>query len=284
MRGLLLFLALAACTPDFAAPSDVFDLRVLAVQAQPPEAQFDASSVDSVTVRVLAVDPSARDLATMNGTLCALTDSRRCGSGSQLPLPMKKQPAGGEFNWQVSLPRAVIDFAQSFDDLKGLGGIRVMLALSVDDADPHGAVYAAKTLIYSPRGKPPNHNPELTGVHLTRDGNDVTTIARGALLSLPGGVQIGLRPLLTPQSIEEYDTTDLRGNTVHLKEQPTYSFFTTTGAEMDRDTADEPLNGVAPPDGLARIKAKGAGNSGTLWIVVRDGRGGEDWLAIPWSS
>ena len=44
---------------------------------------------------------------------------------------------------------------------------------------------------------------------------------------------------------------------------------------------DEPIDGVAPPDGLTRFTADGPGN-GTLWIVIRDGRGGETWLTFPW--
>jgi hypothetical protein len=284
LRIILILIMVTACTPDFDSPSDVFDLRVLAVQAEPPEAQFDKSGVDQVEVHVLAVDPAARDLATMTAALCAPTDSKRCGSGPQLPLPTQKHRAGDEFRWTVSLPKAVIEFAQNNDDLKGLGGIRVMLSIAVDDGDPHGPVYASKTLLYSPRGKPPNHNPLMTGVQLTRDGKDAGKLNPGDALALTPGVQIGLRPLLDPNAREEYDTTDLRGNTVHLKEDPVYSFFTTPGAELDRDGADEPLDGVAPPDGLARIQARSGGGSGTLWIVVRDGRGGESWLAFSWTT
>src|SRR4051794_41796023 len=60
MRVLALLLLLAACTPDFAAPSDVTDLRVLAVQAEPPEARFDpdAGVAEPVKVDVLAGGPS----------------------------------------------------------------------------------------------------------------------------------------------------------------------------------------------------------------------------------
>lgn len=283
MRPLLLLAALAACTPNFDAPSDVYDLRVLAVQADPPEAQFDESSVDTVHIRVLAVDPAARDLATMTATLCAPTDSRRCGDGPQLSLPARQQPIDQEFQWDLALPPAVIAFALSNDALQGLGGIRVMLSIKVNDRDPHGDVWASKMLVYSRKGTPPNHNPLMTGLHLTRAGQDAGTLAPGEKLKLTPGVQIGLRPVLADGAREEYDTTDLRGNTVHLKEQPVYSFFTTAGAEIDRDNADEPLDGVAPPDGLSRIDAF-SGASGTLWVVVRDGRGGESWLPFAWTT
>ena len=38
-----------------------------------------------------------------------------------------------------------------------------------------------------------------------------------------------VRPVLGSggSGIEEYDTTDLAGNTVHLREEPRYSFFST---------------------------------------------------------
>ena len=74
-------------------------------------------------------------------------------------------------------------------------------------------------------------------------------------------------------------TTDLRGNSVSLTEQPRFSFFVAPGAEVDRDTADEPLDHKAPPDGLSRITLHST--PGTLWIVVRDGRGGESWVEFP---
>src|SRR5262249_32598270 len=76
MRALRLSLLLAAaCTPDFAAQSDVTDLRILAVQAEPPEAKFDPTqtppTVDPVVVTVLAVDPRVGGPMTMTFQLCA---------------------------------------------------------------------------------------------------------------------------------------------------------------------------------------------------------------------
>jgi hypothetical protein len=284
MRRLLPLLALLACTPNFQSESEVSDLRVLAVMAEPPEAQFDKSSVDDVQVRVLAVDPAAGGRGgTATAVLCALTDSRRCGD-PRLPLPPQQVGAmGDEIKFTVQLPPRLIELAQQSDALKGLGGIRAMLSLSVDDGDPHGVVWAAKTLIYSQRGKPPNHNPLMTGLRRTRDGQEPAVLQPLEMVRLQPGVKIGLRPLLAPGAEEEYDAVDLRGNTVHLKEQAVYSFFATIGAELDHDIAYEPLDGVAPPDGLVRIDAPSNG-SGTLWIVVRDGRGGESWLSFPWTT
>ena len=301
MRGLLLLLALAACTPDFAAPSDVFDLRVLAVQAEPPEALYDpdAGTVQDVRVRALVADPRAPDGQALSAeaSLCAPTDSQRCPSPPFLAVDDGRQPhamndGGIELSYRVDIGPFVAA-AKAADKLQGLGGVRVMLALSVDDGDPHGPVHAAKTLLYSPIGTTPNRNPSMTGVSLTKSAQDAGTLLPDGTLELTPGVQIGLRPLLAPDAEEEYDTTDLRGNRVHLKEHAVYSFFTTPGAELDRDNADEPLDGGAPPDGLVRIdlvRGGGAGSAcgvqfcGTMWIVVRDGRGGQSWLSFPWKS
>ena len=63
--------ALWACTPSFEGQEIVRDLRVLAVQAEPPEAAIDLSTGRSapVQVRVLAVDPAPR--AAMTATACS---------------------------------------------------------------------------------------------------------------------------------------------------------------------------------------------------------------------
>jgi hypothetical protein len=283
MRVLAIALLAAACTPSFDSVSDIRDLRVLAVQAEPPEAQFDQNGVQDVTVRVLAVDPVPRSLTRIDGRLCAPTDSRRCETGMRVELPSLVGPAGGEFSWVVRLPRALVDFALGNDALRGLGGIRVMLSLEVNDGDPHGVVFASKNVIYSPAGGTPNHNPLMTGLHLTKDTSDAGKWSPGdPPLALGVGAPIGLRPLLAADAIEEYDTTDLRGNRVHLREQLSYSFFVEPGAEVDRDGADEPLDGVAPPEGLTRITANRRGGAGKLYVVVRDGRGGQSWTTVDW--
>ena len=266
-------IGLAACTPDFDASSAVTDLRVLAVQAEPPEAQFDAAAADPVDIRVLAVDPSTSKPITLHAALCAPTDSRRCDEGPAIDLGT--QP----LETTLLVPPEFVLLAQANDDLKGLGGIRVQYSFSVDHGDSGVTVHGSKVLLYSPRGGTPNQNPAIAKLQLSREGAAWGEVAAGARLQLPANVEIGLRPVLADGSREWYVTTDLRGNSVRLQEQPRYSFFVAPGGDVDRDTADEPLDGVAPPDGLSRITLHSA--PGTLWIVVRDGRGGESWVEVP---
>jgi len=268
-------ICLAACTPDFAASSAVTDLRVLAVQAEPPEAQFDSTTADPIDIQVLAVDPGNTAPITLHAAVCAPTDSRRCDSGPPAAIDLGTTP----LTTTLRIPPEFVVIAQGQDDLKGFGGVRVQYSFSVDHGDPRNAVFGSKVLLYTPRGGTPNHNPAITGVQLSRDGQAWgEPVAAGDTLQLPANAEVGLRPLLAAGSREEYVTTDLRGNIVRLTEQPRYSFFVGPGAEVDQDTADEPLDGVAPPDGLSRITVHSA--PGTLWIVVRDGRGGESWVAF----
>lgn len=280
----LLPLLLAACTPNFQAQSEVVDLRVLAVQAEPAEAQFDDGGVDDVQVRVLAVDPraDAGTFASMSWNLCAPTDSRRCDRGHFLSGTQGRK-GGDEFPVTViSVPQELVDAGLASDKLGGLGGIRIQFSLSVDDGSDAGPAYASKDLLYSKRGTPPNHNPLMTGVDLTHDGVDAGVFAPGQTLCLPVNVQIGVRPQLAPDAREEYDIVDLQNHLIHLVEDPRYDFFSTPGATFDRDTATEPVDGGAPPDGLTRIDA--SAGQGTFFIVVRDGRGGESWISFPWTT
>jgi hypothetical protein len=281
MRALavILMLLAAACTPDFAAPSDVTDLRVLAVQAEPPEAQFDDAGVDPVRVSILAADPRSSAPIAVTAQLCAPTDSRRCDQGQ----PIIDVPDAG-LSTALALPSGFLLSAAQLDKLNGFGGIRVQYSFSIENGDVGGSVHGSKLLLFSPRGGVPNRNPVVSGVRLTRDGvpyGDSDPLP-GDTIELPSGVEIGLLPLIPPDTCERYVTTDFRGNQVSLTEQPRYSFFVTPGAEIGADTADEPLDGVPPPDGLSRIKAHSG--EGTLWIVVRDGRGGESWARFQWKA
>jgi hypothetical protein len=272
--ALLALVSASACTPDFAAPSTVTDLRILAVQAEPPEAQYDDAGIDPVQVRVLAVDPRDAGPIALHAQLCAPTDSRRCDGGPTLDLG--DQP----LNATLLVPPEVVSQARNSDDLKGLGGIRVQYSFSVQNGGT--PVYGSKVLLFSPRGGTPNRNPLVSQVHVTFDGGphgDDTL--PGGTLELPAGVEFGLRPVLADGSVETYVTTDLRGNQVTLPEYLRYSFFVTPGAEISGDTADEPLDGGAPLDGLSRLTVRSG--DGGLWIVVRDGRGGESWTEFRWS-
>jgi len=286
----LLVAALAvgwACTPSFEGQEIVRDLRVLAVQAEPPEAAIDLSTgkSDPVQVRVLAVDPVPRAPMTASGSLCFPTDSRRCDEVENVPVGPAQMVADEGPRWTLQVPVAIVQSAVQQDDLKGFGGIRVQLSVSVADGDPHGPVFADKILVFSPPGGSVNHNPSISSLELTIDGAPAGTVLPGDRPSFAVGVAVGILPHLAAGEggAETYTTTDLQGNTVTLTEAPRYSFFARANADLDTATADEPLPGTKPPQGLVRLTPLTPG-PGTLWLVVRDGRGGIGWLAVDYEA
>ena len=291
--------AALACTPDFQSPRDVTDLRVLAIRQEAVESDgssifadaavdFTTGTVQPVRVLALVADPQPRRALAVAAQLCAPTDSGRCDEGPAFPvdgttrttaLAPERQPVFGP----MEVPPEAVAAAQQADDLKGFGGIRVQFSMQADDGDPRGPALASKILLYTTGPESSrNHNPEIAGLEITLDGQHVAAVSPGGTLSLQANVEYGLRPLLGsgPSGIEEYDTTDLSGNTVHLREEPRYSFFTTAPASVDRDIADEPLpDQPQPTNGIARITLSGSG--AVLWVVVRDGRGGVGWISVP---
>jgi len=304
--------ALAACTPSFASPTQVTDLRILGIQAEPPEALFDAqctdpndistctvSNVDDMQITILFVDPvHPSQPGVITPELCApSTTNPICGANAvvlatqQGPQDSIDYSLRGAFTGDdlQQLPALLIASAEA-SPLKGYGGIQVELQMGVDTDDPYGVQLSHKTLVFNPRtpdGNPNrNHNPQVTGMKVidTASGATVGVLAPGQTLSLPLGVEVGLRPVLAPGSIETYQTVDLNGQTVTITEDLQWDFYSTTGADFDNGTADEPLPGVGdPPLGLTRITATAA-RSGTLWAVVHDGRGGDAWIQLPWVS
>lgn len=298
-RGAVLLLAASACTPDFQSPSQVTDLRVLAIQQQADGGFADAfvdlaaQTVQEVHVRALIVDPRARPGLAAQGRLCSPTDSGRCDDLTPFdpdrdpPFP---NPDGGiaqEPVYTLQVPPAVLAQALQSDDLKGFGGIRVQFSLEAYYGDPHDPVMASKILLYSTSpDSMRNHNPEVAQLEVTRDGAHYQTVLPGDTLSVTAGVEYGLRPMLGPggAGIEEYDTVDLSGNTIHLREVPRYSFFGTMPVDFDRDDADEPLpDQPQPENGIARFTIS-AGKPCSIWVVARDGRGGIGWIGVSCST
>ena len=296
--------AAPACTPSFELLEVVSDLRVFAIKAEPPEAliDVDGGTVEDVQVTALVADPAhGAQKVTVVPTLCLPSDGARCVKTARQLASLTR--AQGEVSFsltaQVLATNPVPDVASLLrdavadDKLKGLGGVRLQLMLGVsDDLDLHGQQTALKTLLFSPKDLPPgnpnkNHNPIALGVTLIDldTKQPIAAPASGEPLTLFVNRQVGVRPRLGDGSIEQYQTVDLSGRIVTLRENLSWSFYTTLDGDLDRASADEPIAGAAdPPDGLVRFQALRAGARGSFWAVVRDGRGGQAWTSHPWSA
>jgi hypothetical protein len=176
--------------------------------------------------------------------------------------------------------------------LHGAGDVRVLLTMRVVGATPPAA---STPILFVRPGAPRNHAPTMDGVRVAREGFSFGPSSHG--IKMFNSSPYGVRPMLAPGALEEYDTTDFSGHAVHLRERILYSFYGTPGlavGRLQRTTnglivyygngtdyqAEEPPEGTSdPPAGLIPLTALGDG--GTLWIVARDSRGGTAWLEVP---
>jgi hypothetical protein len=297
-------IALCACTPDFDSQTRVHDLRVLAIQAEPPEAIAAIQAgppgapcsgyVEQVQVTALVVDPGSTGPMSVEGQVCFPTDDGRCAAPSvDLPRRAKPfasvscaegaaRPSADVPSYCLQAPPSLICGALLDDRLHGFGGIRLQLSLHAYSGDPTRSVWGQKLLVFRAAGTTPNHNPRIDHVEVSRDGVPYDRLEPGGELFVPdANVEIGLWPRLAAgeEGAETYTTIDLSGRSIALTESPRYSFFATDPGDLDRETGDEPLPGAIPPRGLVRLTALRPGR-GKAWIVVRDERGGEAWMAF----
>jgi hypothetical protein len=165
-----------ACTPSFQSQTQVTDLRLLGIQAQPPEALFDAtctnpnvlttcaiSNVDDMQITLLYDDPiHPNAIGIVTPTLCAPSTATPanpiCGAdslallqqeGPQTQLSFSLFAALAANNLQL-LPALIAASAES-SELMGFGGIEVELQLGVDTGDPNGIQLGHKTLVFNQR-------------------------------------------------------------------------------------------------------------------------------------
>jgi hypothetical protein len=295
LKALLLLLATAGCTtyydPCFGPKSQVSDLRVLAVNAEPPEVLYDpvTFAAPPVRVRALVVEPgSPDDFHQIAIRACVPAADGRCPAGQA----WDGRAAGSESKppdlvLQISPER--IQAALAADPLAGYGGVRVQIELRASSAN--ATATASKLLIFNPAkpGYVPNHGLYVTGFAVS----PAESQTEPGSVEVPVGQSIGLRPLLAPgpgaiEAAETYQVTDLAGRTVQLRERISYSFFTLAHAQFGplglpvpgSDVADEPAPGDPQPQGgLVTFTSLSAG-IGRIWVVARDGRGAEAWASL----
>ncbi len=175
------------------------------------------------------------------------------------------------------------------DELQGLveGGIPAARRIIVSDKSlgtPAPLECAADVLA-------PNANPELLGatLHFEPEGRD-SGFHLGPVTFVDPGTSLVLRPRVPPGTAEEYlyITTDLE--TECRRETPWYAWLSNAGG-LDRDytfTADEEdldeVAGRPKVNHLTLPPAEEFPEVLTLWLVVRDRRGGLDWEELKFAA
>ena len=299
-----LLVLVAACNPIaqpcFTPPSVVEDVRILAVAADPPEARFDPATgiADPVVLHALVVQPGVEvSSSSVTWELCLPSDDAPgCPPGSTIASDPDWKPAS---SLPLQVPAEIIQRAVAADPLHALRDVRIRAVLHVDGARPP----SASTLLFFSSGSGPlNRAPHIVGLRTGRDGAPLADIPMdNPALKLSEQHTNALRPVLEPPALEEYDSVDLAGRPVHVRERVTYSFYADDTVALGRGLvlkqgtipvviyrglddfeADEPEPGTPDtPQGLFdAVPVHAGGSGGTVWIVARDSRGATSWISV----
>lgn len=254
-------LAHVGCSGDLPKVSEVEGLRVLAICADPPE----LSDPGQATVRALVAGQTG--VVRYQWELCLLAGNPTKGFpclDEELRFDLGAEPEPS-----VAIPPldpivAAAEAAGFTVDLKN--GVDVQVRLVVTDASD-GRVETIKQLHISRRSDQ-NTNPALVGLDV--DGLDWPA-DRGVEVAL--GQEVTLLPHADDALFQTYD--DLG---VDVEEEALYSWFAEAGGfQKDRSSGEFPDNKWTAPR-RAELDGRVPPFEIGLWLVLRDRRGGCDWL------
>ena len=266
----LLFACLtAACGSDMAPVTQVANLRVLAIRADPPEVYVPS---------VEDVGSTSVDALVAGGEGAVVHDWRVCfipgvvTTGEMCLVPEAEVALGQGLSVTIPLPSPEALLAQAPEEFQGFevdlsAGLPVQVQLDVMDESGR-TLTALKEVLISSREET-NTNPELTG--LTLDG---VPWAEGEVFEVSEpGTALELVPQWVDTTRERYDDQG-----VEVTESLLFSWFVDDeSSEFSKERSSErvpantltieALSDEAPEERLV-----------TLWLVARDDRGGVTWL------
>lgn len=299
VEGPALLLAALALLSSCVGPTDnasqVRDLRVLAVQFDPPELMAPACSSEAlaqiafvrpVKMKTLIADPKGegREIA-YTITACANVNDRTCDNENDFVelAAGTTQPGVMEHTFVLAanlLPDNVPLLAEvvSQDTYRGLGGVRLPVVVKLSAGEE--VIYAQKLMVFSCRffaGQKANVNPVLPGVLL--DGQEWPD---GSVRTLSGTAPFVLEPMEFADREEDYIVPSFGLEPVALREAWKIAWHATLGGFSSTETGGIDFAGEAE----RHRNEWSPGTSGvvsdeqdvTFTFVVRDGRGGISWL------
>ena len=269
--ALLLILLVAGCGKGEDPATLVERLRILAVRADPPEATLD----EIVGFEALIADPSGASRPISVTWAVCLLDVPSSASDTFCSGPGSYPIQGTGASVSLSLPDLADWIAQRGIDLNKLigdprlGDIYLLIGIEVSAGDE--TVQAMKRLkLQLKTGEPVNHNPQITDLEM--DGASL-----GAQpVSLNAGAKHKFRPVVSEDSREWFIPDK---DTDEKLEDNIFSWFATGGDLSDSRTildTDNAGNDLVINDWTAPNEP----GLHSLWLVVRDGRYGTDWIEI----
>lgn len=279
---LLVALAVAGCNNDFNPQSLVDKLRVLAVQADPPEIPFGATS----TLTATAVNPGgAAPVITWDACLLGPPPATGEAINPDCATLPEGDPSLLPFGVGDSVTATMPVLGPSMVALPDqTNGVYLPVRLKVDGGDGNTLVAFYSLRLYlgailPPPPPPPNQNPTLTGVFVAAAGDagasEEVPVDPTALTPVQSGWVVYLRAFLSDDSQETYQVFDGNPATTPprtVTETVRISWYATAG-EFVND-----VTGVEKPTTTWKLEKHlpAPGSVIDLWVVARDERGGSD--------
>ncbi len=293
LSAVLGLLLCAACVGSEDTPSNVKDLRVLAMRMDPPEIFAEACSTDPVAladalvrpVRLTALIPDpAGDGRELDYTLwaCGSPNDETCvenrvelargvTQAGELVINLFPGPGAARLPDGTFLAQKVLEQ----DTYRGLGGLRMPVVLWVRGGGEQ--VYAQKLMVYGCRFFPEmkvNAQPALPGVLLEGQPWEEGVPRE---LSGPGPFKMDVPDLSEVQ--EPYVVPSFELKPVQLQEAWELAWHTTLGRMSPNETGGADFGGGVERHQVEWTPPRDAqAQEVRFWVVSRDGRGGMSWV------
>lgn len=287
----MMILLLLACDSDPMAQAWQIDrLRVLAVAAEPAEPRPG----DTVQMTSLTVSPAV-PVALSTWFVCVISEETDTGcaidpaltedlSSTDLStLTPEEQAAlyaelvaagmiGVEpyFPPVWTVPVDLLEGLTPEERLEGLVATVSITAIPDQEQVDEGDLELAYKRVPVSEATTPNHNPPITGLRV--DGIDV---AAGATVALDRGQTYEIELVLPEEAIETYTYVNADGVEESRTEEPYLAWYLQEGS-FDQEYTLYPYVSVQYTSPVEPTLAEQS-----LWVVVRDRRGGMSWIELP---
>lgn len=278
-----IILTLSGCDTEEMAESWQIDrLRVLAVASEPAEPRPG----DTVRFDALVVSPAQPvagsawfvcDAASSDDFGCAIDESLLSGASLEELDPAALEAAGFIGLLPLLPPTWVVpaDYLDALSDEAKLEGTFAMTYVAAFPEVPDGEELAeddvelAYKRVTVSLADTPNHNPAVAAWSV-----DGLPVAAGAEVRLDPGQAYDIGVELAPDAVETYAYRASDGAVESRTEEPYFSWYLQEGS-FNQSTSLWPYTSVvyfAPSDPDAETQS--------LWVVVRDRRGGMGWSEL----
>lgn len=283
---MLLYL-LACNTTEMAQSYEIDRLRILAVAAEPAEPRPG----DVVTFTSLTVSP----VDGWGGSIwfaCAGTDADEFGCAADTdalaglegldPTTMTEEELAELYEQLVAagligyeplfpptwvVPADLLDGLSEEERLEGALGYVTINAFPATESFDESDIELAYKRVPISEALTPNHNPSLIGLSV-----DGVMMEPGVTLHLDRGEPYTLTPILGDDAVESYTYRNTDGVDETRTEEPYFTWYLQEG-EFDQSFSlygEESVTWTSPTNPTL--------SSQSLWVVIRDRRGGMAWL------